>query len=76
VVRGRQRAQSERTALLDVLRSARLCHMGVLVGNVPRVLPTVFGLDPDGPDRAGTLYLHGSVASRSLVEARLIRTSA
>ena len=69
VVRGRQRAQSERTALLDVLRSARLCHMGVLVGNVPRVLPTVFGLDPEGPDRAGTLYLHGSVASRSLVEA-------
>lgn len=69
VVRGRQRARVERAALLDVLRSARLCHMGVLVGNVPRVLPTVYGVDPDGPDRAGTLYLHGSVAARSLVEA-------
>ncbi|MFI8568843.1 pyridoxamine 5'-phosphate oxidase family protein [Rhodococcus sp. NPDC078407] len=69
VVRGRQRAQAERTALLDVFRSARLCHLGVLVGNVPRVLPTVYGVDPDGPDRAGTLYLHGSVAARSMVEA-------
>jgi len=28
----------------------------------------VFGVDPDGPDRDGTLYVHGSVASRSLVE--------
>ncbi|MDV6264515.1 pyridoxamine 5'-phosphate oxidase family protein [Rhodococcoides yunnanense] len=69
VIRGRQRARAERSALLDVLRSARLCHLGVIVENVPRVLPTVFGVDPDGPDRAGTLYLHGSVASRSLIEA-------
>ena len=35
----------------------------------PVVLPTVFGVDPDGPDRDGTLYLHGSVAARSLLEA-------
>ncbi|OZE78958.1 MULTISPECIES: pyridoxamine 5'-phosphate oxidase family protein [Nocardiaceae] len=69
VIRGRQRARAERSALLDVLGSARLCHLGVVVDNVPRVLPTVFGVDPDGPDRAGTLYLHGSVASRSLIEA-------
>jgi nitroimidazol reductase NimA-like FMN-containing flavoprotein (pyridoxamine 5'-phosphate oxidase superfamily) len=33
------------------------------------VIPTVFAADPDGPDRGGTLYLHGSVAARSLVEA-------
>lgn len=69
VIRGRHRAQQERAALLDVLRSARLCHIGVVVDHLPRVLPTVFGVDPEGPDRAGTLYLHGSVASRSLVEA-------
>ncbi|MCJ0894900.1 pyridoxamine 5'-phosphate oxidase family protein [Rhodococcus sp. ARC_M5] len=69
VIRGRQRARAERSALLDVLRSARLCHLGVVVENVPRVLPTVFGVDPDGPDSDGTLYLHGSVASRSLIEA-------
>jgi nitroimidazol reductase NimA-like FMN-containing flavoprotein (pyridoxamine 5'-phosphate oxidase superfamily) len=35
----------------------------------PVVLPTVFGLDPSGPDQGGTLYLHGSVAARSLVAA-------
>ena len=35
----------------------------------PVVMPTVFGVDPDGPDRDGTLYLHGSVAARSLLEA-------
>ena len=32
----------------------------------PMVLPTAFGVDLDGPDEGGTLYLHGSVASRSL----------
>ena len=69
VMRGRHRAGRERTALLDVLRSARICHIGVIVAGVPRVVPTVFGVDPAGPDREGTLYLHGSVASRSMIEA-------
>jgi nitroimidazol reductase NimA-like FMN-containing flavoprotein (pyridoxamine 5'-phosphate oxidase superfamily) len=32
----------------------------------PLVVPTVFGVDPAGPDRDGTLYLHGSVAAGSL----------
>jgi nitroimidazol reductase NimA-like FMN-containing flavoprotein (pyridoxamine 5'-phosphate oxidase superfamily) len=35
----------------------------------PVVLPTVFGYDPDGPDEGGTMYLHGSVAARSLLES-------
>jgi uncharacterized protein len=35
---------------------------------VPLALPTMFAVDPDGPDEDGTLYLHGSVASRSLVQ--------
>lgn len=69
VKRGRPRAGLERTLLLDVLRAARICHMGVIVAGVPRVVPTVFGVDPVGPDREGTLYLHGSVASRSMIDA-------
>lgn len=69
VIRGRHRAGLERAALLDVLRSARICHIGVIVDGVPRVVPTVFGVDPAGPDREGTLYLHGSVASRSMIDA-------
>ncbi|OZC69723.1 flavin-nucleotide-binding protein [Rhodococcus sp. 06-462-5] len=69
VMRGRNRAGLERSMLLDVLRSARICHIGVIVAGVPRVVPTVFGVDPAGPDREGTLYLHGSVASRSMLDA-------
>ena len=38
-----------------------ICHLGVLVDGYPMVVPTVYGLAGD------TLYLHGSVASRSLV---------
>jgi uncharacterized protein len=65
VVRGRNRAVSERAALFDVLDSALVCHLGVDVGH-PLVVPTAFGYDPDGPDEAGTLYVHGSVASRTI----------
>ena len=69
VRRGARRALADRAALLDVLRTALVCHLGVLVDGVPVVLPTAYGVDPDGPDRDGTLYLHGSVASRSLRSA-------
>ena len=40
-----------------------ICHLGVVVDGYPMVVPTVYGLAGD------TLYLHGSVASRSLVSA-------
>ena len=65
VVRGRNRAVSERAALYDVLDSALVCHLGVDVGH-PLVVPTAFGYDPDGPDEGGSLYVHGSVASRTI----------
>jgi len=65
VVRGKARAVTRREALYDVLDSALVCHLGVDVGH-PLVLPTAFGYDPDGPDEGGTLYVHGSVASRTI----------
>jgi uncharacterized protein len=65
VVRGRNRAVSERAALFDVLDSALVCHLGVDVGH-PLVVPTAFGYDPDGPDEGGSIYVHGSVASRTI----------
>lgn len=68
VVRG-DRARADREALHDVLASGLICHLGVVVDEVPRVLPTTYGYDLDGPDRDGTLYLHGSVAARSLIES-------
>lgn len=66
--REKERAQSERDTLYDVLDASLICHLGVVVDGVPLALPTVFAVDRDGPDEGGTLYLHGSVASRSLVQ--------
>lgn len=68
-VRERDRAQTDRAWLDAVLDAALICHLGVVVDGVPLALPTVFAVDRDGPDEAGTLYVHGSVASRSLVQA-------
>lgn len=66
--REKERAQTDRATLYDVLETALVCHLAVVVDGVPLALPTVFGVDLDGPDEDGTLYLHGSVASRSLVQ--------
>jgi nitroimidazol reductase NimA-like FMN-containing flavoprotein (pyridoxamine 5'-phosphate oxidase superfamily) len=67
--RQRHRGASDRAELEDVLASGLFCHLGVIVDGSPVVLPTAYGVDlSDGPD--GTLYLHGSVAARSLVAAR------
>jgi nitroimidazol reductase NimA-like FMN-containing flavoprotein (pyridoxamine 5'-phosphate oxidase superfamily) len=63
-----ERAVDEREALYSVLDEAFICHLGVIVDGTPVVLPTAFGYDRSGPDPDGTLYLHGSVASRSLRE--------
>ena len=58
--RMKEKGHRDRAALFDVLRAAFVCHLGVLVDGGPMVVPTVYGFD----DRH--LYLHGSVASRSL----------
>lgn len=56
----RKQGRSDRAALFDVLRAGQICHLGVLVDGCPMVVPTVYGFDDT------TLFLHGSVASRSL----------
>ena len=61
-----ERGATDRAELLDVLGESLVCHLGVVMDGYPLVLPTVFGVDPDGPDAGGTLYLHGSVAAGSL----------
>lgn len=66
VVRGRHRAVEERAALHALLADALVAHVGVVVGDHAVVLPSAFGVDLDGPDAGGTLYLHGSVAARWL----------
>ncbi len=65
-VRSRDRTQSDRAALRDTLDGGLVCHLGVVVDDAPRVLPTAYGVDWAGDDPYGTLYLHGSVAAHSL----------
>ena len=63
ITRGRDRAVDDRSALHECLYDALVAHIGVTVGEHPVVLPTAFAVDHDGPDRDGTLYVHGSVAA-------------
>lgn len=69
LTRHRERAREDRADLLAVLDEALVCHVGLIRGDHPVVLPTTFGVDPDGPDEGGTVYLHGSVATPWLVQA-------
>lgn len=56
----RDQGSLDRADLYAVLDAGFVCHLGVVVEGRPLVVPTVYGRD----DRQ--LYLHGSVASRSL----------
>ncbi|WP_438484328.1 pyridoxamine 5'-phosphate oxidase family protein [Streptomyces sp. S186] len=53
----------DRAELDAILAAGFVCHLGVTVDGTVRVVPTVYGSD------GTTLYLHGSVASRSLVSS-------
>ncbi len=63
LLRMRENARTDRDDMAAVLAAGFVCHLGVVVDGAPRVFPTVYGTDGE------TLYLHGSVASRSLVHA-------
>jgi len=56
--RHKERGQSDRAELYAVLDSGLICHLGVIAGDAPVVLPTAYGRDGD------TLYLHGSSANQ------------
>jgi nitroimidazol reductase NimA-like FMN-containing flavoprotein (pyridoxamine 5'-phosphate oxidase superfamily) len=59
----REQGSTDRRDLEDILAAGVICHLGVIVDGDPMVVPTVYGVAGD------TVYLHGSVASRSLVAA-------
>ncbi|MET9377669.1 pyridoxamine 5'-phosphate oxidase family protein [Streptomyces sp. NPDC003035] len=61
--RMRHKGSHRRADLEAVLAAGFLCHLGVTVDGTTMVVPTAYGTDGD------RLYLHGSVASRSLVQA-------
>ncbi|MEU8999342.1 pyridoxamine 5'-phosphate oxidase family protein [Streptomyces caniferus] len=59
----REQGNLERDQLDAILDAGFLCHLGVTVDGNLLVVPTVYGSD------GSTLYFHGSVASRSLVDS-------
>jgi uncharacterized protein len=65
-----EKGRRERQELHDLLRDALVAHVGVDAGTHPVVLPTVFAVDLDGPDRGGTVYVHGSTGAEWLNSAR------
>jgi nitroimidazol reductase NimA-like FMN-containing flavoprotein (pyridoxamine 5'-phosphate oxidase superfamily) len=68
ITRHRERGSDDRADLFAVLAEALVCHVGIVRDGEPVVLPAIHGVDPDGPDEGGTLYLHGSVAAPWLVQ--------
>ena len=59
--RHRERGRTDRDDLYAVLDAGLICHLGVIAGGVPRVLPTGYGRLGD------TLYLHGSSANATFL---------
>ncbi|MCP2295980.1 hypothetical protein APR11_002408 [Nocardia amikacinitolerans] len=60
LTRSKERGRSDRAELDAVLDAGLICHLGVVLGGSPVVLPTAYGRDGD------TLYLHGSTGSGSM----------
>jgi uncharacterized protein len=59
----RERGRTDRAELYAVLDAGLICHLGVIIGGAPAVLPTSYGRDGD------TLYLHGSSANQAMLAA-------
>jgi uncharacterized protein len=63
ITRLRERGRSDREELVAYLREAMIGHLAVDAGGHPVALPVAYGVDPDGPDEGGTIYVHGSVGA-------------
>ncbi|MFI6040115.1 pyridoxamine 5'-phosphate oxidase family protein [Nocardia sp. NPDC051321] len=60
LTRSKERGRNERADLDAVLDAGLVCHLGVLLGGAPVVLPTIYGRDGD------TMYVHGSTGAGNL----------
>jgi nitroimidazol reductase NimA-like FMN-containing flavoprotein (pyridoxamine 5'-phosphate oxidase superfamily) len=69
ITRLRERGRTEREELLAFLSEGLVAHVAVNAGDHPVALPVAYGVDPDGPDEGGTLYVHGSVGAGWMREA-------
>ncbi|WP_440065770.1 pyridoxamine 5'-phosphate oxidase family protein [Streptosporangium sp. OZ121] len=61
--RAKDRGRTSREDLYAVLDAGLVCHLGILAGGSPMVVPTGYGRIGD------TLYLHGSTGATSLRNA-------
>jgi nitroimidazol reductase NimA-like FMN-containing flavoprotein (pyridoxamine 5'-phosphate oxidase superfamily) len=59
--RHRERGRTDRDDLYAVLDAGLVCHLGVIIDGVPRVLPTGYGRLDD------LLYVHGSSGNSSIM---------
>jgi nitroimidazol reductase NimA-like FMN-containing flavoprotein (pyridoxamine 5'-phosphate oxidase superfamily) len=69
ITRLRERGRTEREELLAFLAEGMIAHLAVDAGDHPVALPVAYGVDPEGPDEGGTLYVHGSVGAGWLRQA-------
>ncbi len=60
-----EKASVSRGDLEAILAAGFVCHLACMLEGAPIALPTVYGFDA----QRNLMFLHGSVASRSLVEA-------
>jgi hypothetical protein len=60
VRRGARRARTDRAELYATLDTGLVCHLGIVLGGAPVVLPTAYGRVGD------TLYLHGSTGAATV----------
>ncbi|MRH86934.1 pyridoxamine 5'-phosphate oxidase family protein [Nocardia sp. SYP-A9097] len=60
LTRSKERGATDRVELDAVLDAGLLCHLGVILGGSPVVIPTTYGREGD------TLYLHGSTGAGNL----------
>ena len=63
ITRLRERGRTDREDLLAFLGEAMIGHVAVDAGGHPVALPVAYGVDPEGPDEGGTIYVHGSVGA-------------
>ncbi|WP_280307353.1 pyridoxamine 5'-phosphate oxidase family protein [Nocardia neocaledoniensis] len=60
MTRYKERGSTDRADLDAVLDAGLVCHLGVLLGGSPVVLPTIYGRSGD------TVYLHGSTGAGNM----------
>ncbi|HJQ06728.1 MAG TPA: pyridoxamine 5'-phosphate oxidase family protein [Nocardioides sp.] len=63
LTRERHHQVDDRERLHTLLDEALIGHLAIDRGVFPVAMPIAYGVDRDGPDEGGTIYLHASVAA-------------